>query len=380
MVHRSRRPRSGLELFVLMVCSAGCDAGRNQGSTYVCPPGECCGQPATGTGSGALPARPSAPAITSTTASVFAVSKFDFGDLDSAGSPSTTAWKTRGLNIDGKVTCEASRNVCTPVAGATRYSQIDGNDGIDNSFGENLLPIILEINPQYSGYANALIRKGAGTLLFELDGLGAFASSSRLPGALLRALPTSQSLHWDGSDARDVDSVTVVGGDPSRPLAIVPNAFMNDRVWVSGPASAAAYLDLQVTSGGAGSSSGFLPPIPLQHVQVAMSVAAGNGAVTSGTVSGVLRTADARTWVSLWAQSVSTSFCYASAGEAITSSIEQASDIMEDGSNEPGKTCDGISVGLGFDGVAVQLGQSEAQPAFPDPCADGGTDASSNGD
>jgi hypothetical protein len=44
------------------------------------------------------------------------------------------------------------------------------------------------------------------------------------------------------------------------------------------------------------------------------------------------------------------------------SQFEQTSDIMADGTNKPAKQCDGISVGLGFDAVAVQLGKSEAEP------------------
>jgi hypothetical protein len=50
----------------------------------------------------------------------------------------------------------------------------------------------------------------------------------------------------------------------------------------------------------------------------------------------------------------------------------QASDVMTDGTNEPGQTCDGISLGLGFDAVAVHLGQVWSEPPRPQPCVDAG--------
>ena len=53
--------------------------------------------------------------------------------------------------------------------------------------------------------------------------------------------------------------------------------------------------------------------------------------------------------------------------------IAQASDILTDGTQDPTKPCDGISIGLGFDGALVQLGTPVAPPPPPtNPCGDGG--------
>ncbi|HEY2365979.1 MAG TPA: hypothetical protein VGH87_06315, partial [Polyangiaceae bacterium] len=76
---------------------------------------------------------------------------------------------------------------------------------------------------------------------------------------------------------------------------------------------------------------------------------------------------------------ISQSLC-GSAFDGIAQQITQASDIKKDGSNAPGATCDGISIGLGFVGkkianptkVAVDDGSVP-----PDPCTssgDSGTD------
>lgn len=49
--------------------------------------------------------------------------------------------------------------------------------------------------------------------------------------------------------------------------------------------------------------------------------------------------------------------------------IRAASDIMNDGTQTAGATCDGISVGLGFDAVEVKLGPAvNQQPAEANPC------------
>lgn len=383
MKDRQRELMSGLGVLALLLAAA-CDTGGVEGGGPPCPPASCCtgscgcAPLVTDGGFGVLPPKPSAPAATTNTPTVFAISKFYFGDTDRSGHASSTAWQTFGLNIDGKVTSTNATDVCKLVSGAIPCTQLDGDNGIDNSFGANVLGAIRTLNFMYDSYANNAIKEGGGTLLIRLDGLGPSDAYSQLPGALYRATPTSQPLRWDGTDIRAVDAVSLVGGDTSKPLAVLPDGYMNGRVWVSGISSGAAYLDLQVTAGSAG--SGLLPPIPLRHVQIVMQVDPGNASATSGVLSGVARTRDVIAWVQLWSGTISTSLCGGSAAMSIASQFAQMSDIMTDGTNEPGEECDGISVGLGFDAVAVQLGKAESEPPFKNPCSDGGTDATSSED
>ena len=72
------------------------------------------------------------------------------------------------------------------------------------------------------------------------------------------------------------------------------------------------------------------------------------------------------------AGSISTSLCSGSAFQSIAQQIEQAQDIMSDGSNQPGAACDAISIGMGFDATAVQLGSVTTLAPTPNPCGDGG--------
>lgn len=65
------------------------------------------------------------------------MTRVNFGD-----SPTADAWKQIGFNLDGKVTTATSTDVCELMAGAEPATQDDGHDGIDNSFGENICPIL----------------------------------------------------------------------------------------------------------------------------------------------------------------------------------------------------------------------------------------------
>ncbi len=61
--------------------------------------------------------------------------------------------------------------------------------------------------------------------------------------------------------------------------------------------------------------------------------------------------------------------CSGTTIDAVADQFRQASDIMKDGSQNPSMTCDGISIGLGFDASAVRIGSVAAPaPPQPDPC------------
>ena len=61
--------------------------------------------------------------------------------------------------------------------------------------------------------------------------------------------------------------------------------------------------------------------------------------------------------------------CTGSAVEGILNQIRQSSDILMDGSQDPSKTCDGISLGIGFSGKQIKLGDiAEAGEPATNPC------------
>jgi hypothetical protein len=56
-------------------------------------------------------------------------------------------------------------------------------------------------------------------------------------------------------------------------------------------------------------------------------------------------------------------FCDNSLLGTLLLQVRQASDIMSDGTQDPSKTCDGITMGLGFEMTEAQLG--DVGPATP---------------
>jgi hypothetical protein len=91
--------------------------------------------------------------------------------------------------------------------------------------------------------------------------------------------------------------------------------------------------------------------------------------VTGGIIAGVLTTSDFEAQLTQVAGMFDPSLCTGPTIDSILAQIAQASDILHDGTQDPSKTCDGISIGLGFDAAADQLGPSVAPPPPPpDPC------------
>jgi hypothetical protein len=105
------------------------------------------------------------------------------------------------------------------------------------------------------------------------------------------------------------------------------------------------------------------------------------GSVTNGTIAGVLVSQELVNSLQQVAGRISTSLCSGSAFQSIAQQILQASDIIIDPSsgtvsNTSGQNCNGISIGLGFEGTELAPPTAAdvigPQAPSPDPCADAG--------
>src|SRR5579871_3438672 len=84
-------------------------SGSSGGSNDTCgTPGVTCTVP---------PPAPSGPPSTIIASHDYAVRHLYLGDTDRSGNTDPNAWKTFGYDLDGKVTTEASFDVCTQAAG-----------------------------------------------------------------------------------------------------------------------------------------------------------------------------------------------------------------------------------------------------------------------
>ncbi|MCC6559454.1 MAG: hypothetical protein IT372_41575 [Polyangiaceae bacterium] len=301
---------------------------------------------------------------------VIAIDKLFLGETNRDGSPNkTNGWKQYGFNLDGKISTTESKDLCKPAAGAapaTIYP--DGEQGIDNSFGKNILSIILGLEPAPSTAINESISEGSFTVMFDIQGLGSGTEYNPLTtrlyaGAeLVDATGASMAPKWDGTDMWPVRPELL--NDPTditSSKVVFPQSYVIDNTWVSGTPGS-VNLSLSV--------SGYALNLTISQATMSMDFDADHKGAVNGTIAGVLETEVLITELKKVVGGFQPSLCEGSTIEGILNQIRQASDIMKDGTQDPAQTCNGISIGLGFSGQAVQLGDiAAASEPQPDPCA-----------
>jgi hypothetical protein len=194
----------------------------------------------------------------------------------------------------------------------------------------------------------------------RVEGLGAAASYSTVPGAWFEAGWMSVPPAWDGSDAWPVRFESTLGGSTDTPAMPFPSAYMTERVWVSG---GPAPVSLGLPSGGL-----FLS-LSLHRAIVTMEIPPSSDTVSRGIIAGILDTGAYVEEVRKFAGALDPGLCSGPTIESIANHIRHASDILVDGSQDPGKPCNGISVGLGFTATRAKLGSVlPPEPPPPDPC------------
>ncbi len=293
----------------------------------------------------------------------FVMNQMFLGDTDPDGTPNpTNGWKQYGFNIDGRISTKLSTDLCKPVAGGSPAAVYpDGNEGIDNSFGKNVLPMILGLASDLSTTLNQSIANGEFSYLLSLENADQDAcatSSSFFLGGNLKQIPK-----FDGSDVWPIDASSLL--DPLNP-ASAKCAFSNTRleggIVHAGPPSQ-FNLILRI--------SGFDIVLPIGQARVAFKLDPGFPTISAGQIGGVVRTEDLVQEIAKVAAAFDVSFCDPQSPTlmSILNQMRQASDIMQDGTQDPSKECDGISIGIGFTMKSTQFGAVvPAVPPPPDPC------------
>ncbi len=350
------------------------------GATDLCSglPASACNEP---------PKAPTGGMMAGTAAHNYALHTLYLGDTDRSMNPSMTAWESFGYDLDGKVTTASSTDVCTLVAGSSKQVQVDGNGGIDNSFGSQIMPIIGTLDSTASATLNSAIQGGSFTIMTYVVGFDDSAGNKTTATGLTGVLLAGGKYNADGgAPAWDTTTVwpvipdpglinnncTSAGGcpagtDPIKDAVIKFNgAFQTGGQFVSGAPNP---LTLSLSIGGqslsldiASAVISFDPLMP--------------GAVHNGTIAGVLDTSQLISGLMNVAGNISVSLCSGSAFQSIAMQIEQTSDIVLNGtavSNPKGTTCNAISIGLGFDSVEIAPPSviAPGSPPAPSKC-DGG--------
>jgi hypothetical protein len=288
-------------------------------------------------------------------------------------------WSRYGYDIDGLDTTATSTNVCTLYANASTKNQTDGPGGIDNSFGENIVPLLAAVAPNPSAAANATFAQGQYTLMFDMTGLATTAgqTATGITGMIFPGVPFAQGPNAPGT----VPTFTTADNwplDPSYVTSSLSGTTLVPPVTAKETLVGAYVVNGEFVSGNPTNLtltipvSGVLLVLPIQHGTVTF-LNGGSASLSGGIISGVIDAGELVNNIQSVAGNISTSFCSGATFAQVAKSILQAADIMDDGTNSAGTPCNGISIGIGFDADEIGQPQVVGTPAATkNPCADGG--------
>ena len=293
----------------------------------------------------------------------FAVDQMFLGDVDFTGVPNpTNGWKNFGFNLDGRISTKASTDLCKPRAGGSPAGVFpDGNNGIDNSFGKNVLPILLGLASDVSVANNEAIANGDYTYLWSVaagNGFECSTTSSFFLGGFLGQPPK-----FDGSDVWPVDASSLFNpNDPKSAKCTFPDTRFEGNVAGALPPAPFNFV-LMI--------AGMKMVIPLNLTMMTFEFTPDRSRVERGMIGGVISTDEFVQSIAKMAAAFDSSFCdpMSPTLQSILNQIQQASDIMKDGSQNPFAECDGISIGLGFTMKPVRIDGVTIPPPDVDPCA-----------
>lgn len=300
---------------------------------------------------GSAPKKPDAPKTTSTDRRVFAISKLFLGDTDRAGSASPNAWKKFGYDLDGKTSTASAEESCRQPPGGGKTA--DGDNGIDNAFGAKIVPTIQRLSATAAQDVNNDIASGKFTLLFDTTGLSADATQTAtgLSAQLFAGMNLGSTPTWTTADKWPVDQSllangTVAGGSKIR----FDDAFVVNGTFVSG---SNGLFDLRLSVQGA--------QLAVTVRQAVITFQRQGAKATNGIIAGVINTQELINGVKQLADNQLG--CGSGAQvEIVLNALASAADILSDGTVNPEKTCDAISVGLGFEAIEVGVPDTVAPP------------------
>lgn len=283
---------------------------------------------------------------------VLAVSELYFGEGNSG------EWKAFGYDLDGKASTGNSKDLCMVNAGGDpQVSQPDGDNGNDNSFGKNLLPLVLQLYPSWVNDINLGIDKGNFTAIVKLMCAPESGDAKSFDTKLLSGTTLGKGPVFDGTDVWPIEPGLLNDPmDPESASVIFKGSSITGETYDAGK-DVRFIISVPVKTAMSSTSI----KLTLYSARIKMTFDPGRKAATAGMIGGVLDTeefiAELKKVGSLM------NLCGNPLFDNLLKQVRQASDIMVDGTQDPTKPCNGISMGLGFDMGAAQIGM--VGPANP---------------
>lgn len=325
-----------------------------------------------------VPVRPP-PQTSKSTDDVEAVFAFRNISLDQSGD----RWRRFGLDLDGMNT--DSVDAAAECLAANGEPTLDGDNGIDNSFGQHVLPTVvgliscLEDNialnqglgfgtvlmrlREWNGTPNdakvdvAVVSAVDGTSANDVTGFewgGASGATLMLPGGQEEAPPPS----WDGHDVFYVDPGSLVAGDIRHPLVWKTDAYISEGRVVLPLDTATTFVFLTGPGSFSLSLNGYLladiSPDGQELVKGLLS-----GRFSAGEIVATLEPLG---------------ICDAGLRDSVTGLLTENLDLrIEPSLGSPDDPCTASSVAFSFQGIRARLADTLApvRLPIPDPCGAG---------
>lgn len=294
---------------------------------------------------------------------VHAVSRWFLGDTDRQGNTSGDAWKEYGFNLDGWSSTKEQGYHCLPIEGAKSADiRVDGKNGIDNSFGKNIVDNIfgtLVVNP--SEESSNWITDGNSSYLLDLEKLGSASNYDSLPSLFSYVQGQKKDDSFVPPPAQDWSGYAwslVENAKNGMISTNFPDAYFAKDTFVSGEISSLK-VRIQIQS--------FPLLIPLKKAWMTLDLKDRKHGI-NGNLGGIIPTEELVAILKKYMGAFSTSLCDDTGVEGILSSVRQASDILQNGTQDPTKACDGISFGIGFETRVSKAGSTTQAPDDINPC------------
>jgi hypothetical protein len=309
------------------------------------------------------------------TGRAFGVSRVFSGATDRAGTPSQQAWREYGWNLDGKVTTleslgavakGAPSDVCIPYGSADWGVLADGTDGIDNSFGANVLPIIEALELDVDQSTNDAIASGGTTLIVDLTNLGEAPNDVQILGKVYAGTNRDTPPRFDGTDVWPVAPELL--SDPSdiaTSKVQFSDSYVSDGTWV-GRVDGVLPLQLRIRDQQLS--------VQVREPIVTLALSYTPGGLSRGVIGGIVSVESLVAELRRVVGAVSPVLCDPSLFDTISEELRQSADSLADGTQDPTRSCDAISIGLGFDATMVARPADHGQiaptaPPLPGLCS-----------
>jgi hypothetical protein len=281
----------------------------------------------------------------------FVLRKIFLGDTKRDGTSSSEAWQDYGRDIDGITSTMSANGECKPHGNGTA-TRVDGPGGVDNSFGKNFIAVIKAFEATPTADANKTIGDGVRVPMVGLDGNGGFfVHSEKTTTPPTYAFSESRLVAAEWTEVGFGAKSKIVNG------GVGSDGFYDSNVLV-GPTQIVALI------GGTTSR-----PLTIRAARFRMKIAADGLTASEGTLSGVIPTDELVAEVRRFTGTQDPSLCNSATLASIEEQVRNASDMMQDGTQDPTRECDGISIGLGFEMTRVVIGAVAAPVAPPaNPC------------